>query len=108
VIEAARFSPRGIDRRQTPRGPDRRTVRHRGRAQAGQAVRRLAQVDGPAALSVTVSIGVAAATEEKPDPNRIMDAADKALYRAKGNGRNRVETASTPRRRARVKTAGIA
>jgi PleD family two-component response regulator len=55
-----------------------------------------------------VSIGVAAWTQEKPDPNRIMEAADKALYRAKGNGRNRVQTASAPRRRARVKTAGIA
>jgi GGDEF domain-containing protein len=108
TIEAARFSPRGVDRRQTPRGPDRRTVRPRGRARTGHAVRRLAQVEGPGALSVTVSIGVAASTEENPDPNRIMDAADKALYRAKGNGRNRVETASTPRRRARVKTAGIA
>ena len=108
AIEAARFRPRGIDRRQTSRGPDRRTVRQRGRARAGQAVRRLAQVDGPAALSVTVSIGVAAWTQDKPDPNQIMDAADKALYRAKGDGRNRVQTASAPRRRARVKTAGIA
>jgi GGDEF domain-containing protein len=108
TIEAARFRPRGVDRRQTPRGPDRRTVRPRGRARTGHAVRRLAQVEGPGALSVTVSIGVAAATQESPDPNRIMDAADKALYRAKGNGRNRVETASAPRRRARVKTAGIA
>jgi GGDEF domain-containing protein len=108
VIEAARFRPRGIDRRQTPRGPDRRTVRPRSRARAGHAVRRLAQVEGPGALSVTVSIGVAAATQEKPDSNQIMDAADKALYRAKGNGRNRVEAASALRRRARVKTAGIA
>lgn len=108
AIEAARFRPRGVDRRQTPRGPDRRTVRQRGRTRTGHAVRRLAQVEGPGALSVTVSIGVAAATEEKPDPNQIMDAADKALYRAKGNGRNRLETASAPRRRARVKTAGIA
>jgi GGDEF domain-containing protein len=108
AIEAARFRPRGIDRRQTPRGPDRRTVRQRGRARVGHAVRRLAKVEGPGALSVTVSIGVAASTQEKADPNRIMDAADKALYRAKGNGRNRVETASAPRRRARVKTAGIA
>jgi len=108
TIEAARFSPRGVDRRQTPRGPDRRTVRSRGRARTGHAVRRLAQVEGPGALSVTVSVGVAAATQEKPDPNRTMDAADKALYRAKGNGRNRVETASSPRRGERVKTAGIA
>lgn len=108
VIEAARFRPRGIDRRQTPRGPDRRTVRPRGRARAGHAVRRLAQVEGPGALSVTVSIGVAAATQEKPDPNQIMDAADKALYRAKDNGRNCVEAESAPRRRARVRTAGIA
>jgi GGDEF domain-containing protein len=108
VIEAARFRPRGIDRRQTPRGPDRRTVRPRSRARAGHAVRRLVQVEGPGALSVTVSIGVAAATQEKPDPHQILDAADKALYRAKGNGRNRVEAASAPRRRARVRTAGIA
>ncbi|MGA9981264.1 MAG: GGDEF domain-containing protein [Candidatus Sulfotelmatobacter sp.] len=108
AIEATRFRPRGVDRRQTPRGPDRRTVRQRGRAQTGQAVRRLAQVEDPAALSVTVSIGVAASTQSRSDPNRIMDAADKALYRAKANGRNRVETASAARRRARVKTAGIA
>jgi GGDEF domain-containing protein len=117
-IEAAQFSPRGVDRRQVPRGPDRRTLRPRGRGQAGKAVRRLvqvgqvqadrAQVDKNEALSVTVSIGVAAATQEKSDPNQIMDAADKALYRAKANGRNRVETSSSPRRRVRAKTVGIA
>jgi GGDEF domain-containing protein len=108
TIEAARFRPRGVDRRQTPRGPDRRTARQRGRVQAGHAVRRLAKVDAPGALSVTVSIGVAASTPGKPDPHQIMDAADKALYQAKANGRNRVETASSPRRRVRAKTAGIA
>ena len=108
TIEAARFRPRGIDRRQTPRGSDRRTVRPRGRAQAGHAVRRLAQVEDPGALSVTVSVGVAASTPGKPDPHQIMDAADKALYQAKAHGRNRVETASSPRRRVRAKTAGIA
>jgi GGDEF domain-containing protein len=108
TIEAARFRPRGVDRRQTPRGPDRRTARQRGRAQAGHAVRRLAKVDDPGALSVTVSVGVAASTPGKPDPHQIMDAADKALYQAKANGRNRVETASSPRRRVRAKTAGIA
>ena len=108
TIEAARFRPRGVDRRQTPRGPDRRTARQRGRTQAGHAVRRLAKVDAPGALSVTVSIGVASSTPGKPDPHQIMDAADKALYQAKANGRNRVETASSPRRRVRAKTAGIA
>jgi diguanylate cyclase (GGDEF)-like protein len=108
TIEAARFSPRGVDRRQVPRGSDRRTVRQQGRQQAGKALRRLVQVDNKEALSVTVSIGVAAATQEKSDPNQIMDAADKALYRAKANGRNRVETSSSPRRRFRAKTAGIA
>lgn len=107
-IDAARFRPRGIDRRQAPRGADRRTTRPRARGPAGHAVRRLAQVDGPGALSVTVSIGVAVSTQENLDPHRIMDAADKALYRAKANGRNRVETASASRRRARAKTAGIA
>jgi GGDEF domain-containing protein len=107
-IEAARFRPRGVDRRQTPRGPDRRTTRSRSRGTAGRAVRRLAQVEDPGALSVTVSIGVATSTQEKPDPHQIMDAADKALYRAKANGRNRVEAASSPRRRVRTKTAEIA
>jgi diguanylate cyclase (GGDEF)-like protein len=108
TIEAARFSPRGVDRRQVQRGPDRRTVRQPGRGQAGKALRRLVQVNNKEALSVTVSIGVAAATQEKSDPNQVMDAADKALYRAKANGRNRVETSSAPRRRFRAKTAGIA
>jgi GGDEF domain-containing protein len=108
TIEAARFSPRGVDRRHAQRGPDRRTVRQQGRGQAGKALRRLVQVNNKEALSVTVSIGVAAATHEKSDPNQVMDAADKALYRAKANGRNRVETSSSPRRRFRAKTAGIA
>lgn len=105
-IESARFRPRGMDRRQTPRGPDRRVTRQRGRVPVGRAVRRLAEA--PGTLSVTVSIGVAVATGGKPDSHKIMDAADKALYRAKANGRNRVETASSPQRRARIKTAGIA
>jgi diguanylate cyclase (GGDEF)-like protein len=108
TLEAARFSPRGADRRQMARGPDRRTVRQQGRQQAGKALRRLVQVNNKEALSVTVSIGVAAATREKSDPNQVMDAADKALYRAKANGRNRVETSSSPHRRFRAKTAGIA
>ena len=42
-------------------------------------------------LNVTVSIGLAAYAADHDDPKRIIGAADKALYYAKGNGRNRVE-----------------
>jgi diguanylate cyclase (GGDEF)-like protein len=42
-------------------------------------------------VSVTVSIGVAEPTDDKPEPELVMKAADKALYRAKDKGRNRVE-----------------
>jgi len=106
TIESSSFQMRGADRRQLPRGPDRRN--QRSRARSGRAIRQLARADNHAALSVTVSIGVAASTQEETDPTQIVQAADKALYRAKAAGRNRVETASPPRRRARAKTAGIA
>jgi len=43
------------------------------------------------ALQVTVSIGIA--TWPGTDPEALVDHADKALYRAKQNGRNRVEAA---------------
>jgi PleD family two-component response regulator len=42
-------------------------------------------------LSVTVSIGVAARTPRRDQPEAVIRAADKALYRAKRAGRNRVE-----------------
>jgi diguanylate cyclase (GGDEF)-like protein len=44
-------------------------------------------------LSVTVSIGVAARTPRHDQPEAVIKAADKALYRAKRAGRNRVEGA---------------
>jgi diguanylate cyclase (GGDEF)-like protein len=105
---------RGQDRRdKDPRDQDRRTQerrqpRVRKRARTGDAIRQLAQSKPAAALSVTVSIGVAGSTTEKPHPDAVLDAADKALYRAKNNGRNRVETAASVRRRSSAKTAGIA
>lgn len=42
-------------------------------------------------VSVTVSMGVAEPTDDAPEPELVMKAADKALYRAKDKGRNRVE-----------------
>jgi diguanylate cyclase (GGDEF)-like protein len=42
-------------------------------------------------LGVTVSLGVACTAEEGLDPEVLLGAADQALYRAKANGRNRVE-----------------
>jgi len=108
TIEASEFRMRSGDRRQVPRGPDRRNERSsRSRARKGDVIRQLSQEKSPAALSVTVSIGVATSTKGRPYPDLVQQAADKALYRAKANGRNRVETASAARR-SRVKAAGIA
>jgi diguanylate cyclase (GGDEF)-like protein len=44
---------------------------------------------------VTVSIGVAEPGTRNRQPEQVIQSADQALYRAKHNGRNRVELAST-------------
>ena len=46
---------------------------------------------GQHAFDLTVSVGVAMSDEERSDLSALMDSADKALYRAKKLGRNRVE-----------------
>jgi diguanylate cyclase (GGDEF)-like protein len=107
AIESSEFWLRGTDRRQVPRGPDRRNQRQRSRLGKGHAIRKLAAEKPTAALSVTVSIGVATGAKEELDPEKVIKAADKALYRAKDNGRNRLETASSLRG-TRGKAAGIA
>jgi diguanylate cyclase (GGDEF)-like protein len=103
-IEASSFRLRGNnkDRRQEARGPDRRN--QRGRAQAGRAIRQLVRAAASDELSVTASIGVASSGSERSSADEVVQAADKALYRAKAAGRNRVETAGATRRR-RAKAA---
>ncbi len=108
AIEVAEFRARGNDRRQVPRGPDRRNVRPTRRARKANSIRRLTQEKTPAPLSVTVSVGIANSSAERAHPDLVLEAADKALYRAKANGRNRVETAASLRRRNSTKAAGIA
>jgi len=105
-IEVSKLRLRGADRRQQTRGPDRRN--QRGHGQMGHAIRELSRV-APAAteLSVTASIGVATSRQVDPSSDEVIRAADKALYRAKAKGRNRVESATTPRR-ARAKSEEIA
>ena len=108
AIASSEFRVRSRDRRQVPRGPDRRNERARGRKRTGHAIRELVQEKSPAPLSVTVSIGIATSLKAQSEPELVLQAADKALYRAKANGRNRIETASSMRRKSRVKAAGIA
>jgi len=103
-IEASSFRLRGQDRRLEARGPDRRNARPRSQ---GDAVRQLARAKVSTELSVTASIGVATCNQENSSAEEVIQAADKALYRAKTTGRNRVETASA-RRRSHSKAAGIA
>jgi diguanylate cyclase (GGDEF)-like protein len=44
------------------------------------------------AITITVSIGVAERNHRNASPDQVVQAADKALYRAKEGGRNRVAT----------------
>jgi diguanylate cyclase (GGDEF)-like protein len=106
-IQSTEFRMRGQERRQLPRGPDRRTPTNRGRTRKAEAIRQLAKEKPATLVSVTVSIGVATGSEKKLSAEAVLQAADKALYRAKDNGRNRVETDDTSRR-TRVSAAGIA
>jgi len=97
-IEISEFRARGIvDRRAVARGPERRQLAHTSK-------KRKAVQSGSGELSVTISIGIAGTNTGLKDVEQVILAADKALYKAKQNGRNRVETAGTQRtRRPRLK-----
>jgi diguanylate cyclase (GGDEF)-like protein len=85
---AARSAEMGNDRRAGTAEPDRRKSAKKKSASPSpnQSLDR---------LSVTVSIGVAEPSTRYRQPEQVIQAADQALYRAKHNGRNRVELAST-------------
>ena len=65
------------------RATDRPKKAKRGRRQRGGW-------RGKSAVSVTVSIGVAERNDSLPTPQAVIEAADRALYRAKDKGRNQV------------------
>jgi len=73
-IEAYRLALRGSDRPQKTKGNNRQRGGWRGK-------------DG---VSVTISIGVAERNDRLATPQAVIEAADRALYRAKEKGRNRV------------------
>ncbi|MCU1299675.1 MAG: hypothetical protein JWO91_3953 [Acidobacteriaceae bacterium] len=97
LIEAAVFRVRGgKERRQSPpRAHDRRAA-----ARKSSRLHKIPPKPASEDLSVTVSIGVAEPTATLREVEEVIEAADKALYRAKRAGRNRVETASSARARS--------
>jgi diguanylate cyclase (GGDEF)-like protein len=78
----------GQERRKTRRDKDRRT----------KSDRRTTRETNSGMLSVTVSIGLAEC-QPKFNVEEVIQQADKALYRAKQGGRNRLETAEASRKR---------
>ena len=82
------------------RGPARSTRSRTERRVNAKVSRRRKAVE----TNVTVSIGVAASQADTDDPQEVVKAADRALYTAKEQGRNRVESAM-PGRSKRARNA---
>jgi GGDEF domain-containing protein len=93
-VEGAAFRVRkGDDRRKAPREADRRAP--------GTRKVKAAPVSTSGFLSVTVSIGLAE-SHPRAAADEVIEQADKALYRAKQGGRNRLEIAAVNRKVKRV------
>lgn len=93
-IEGTVFRVRAAqERRHTSHGTDRRKPVTRKNVKS----RRPSLVDANQELGVTISIGAAGSSEKMKDAEDVIRAADKALYRAKAAGRNRIVSAAAPR-----------
>ena len=64
--------------------------------EARKAVRRTKVTSGKKRLSVAVSCGISSRTDTIQPLPSVLAAADRALYRAKQNGRNQVRLGSAP------------
>jgi diguanylate cyclase (GGDEF)-like protein len=57
----------------------------------GERIRQMVVEQSSAEIPITVSIGITINIESDSHPDDMITRADKALYQAKSNGRNRVE-----------------
>jgi diguanylate cyclase (GGDEF)-like protein len=95
-IEASAFHVRGgQERRASPHGADRRKPVVSKR----KTLRRKPAPKATGEFSVTVSIGAAESNAQTRRVEQVIQSSDKALYRAKRAGRNRVEVAAPERNR---------
>jgi len=102
VIETSSFQLRTSERRaerNAGKSTEAKSDRRAGESDRRRPTRKKAIPENssqpPDRISVTVSIGVAEPSTRLRQPEQVIQAADQALYSAKGNGRNRVEIAST-------------
>jgi diguanylate cyclase (GGDEF)-like protein len=103
TIADSRFRVRDQSERRTQ--PRESTDRRDKKSTAGRKKRFAPATPVDGEFSVTVSIGVAEPHPKTQDIAQVIEAADKALYRAKQSGRNRVEVAGALRPRARARRA---
>jgi len=99
-VEGQTFVVRSVERRtQTRGGSDRRKIKARPRPAPAAPRTTLGETRE---VRVTVSIGAAEPRSQFSKVDQVLLAADKALYRAKDGGRNRVEVFGSMRAAQRV------